>query len=365
MDIWRKRVKMNRYKVAIVGCGSIGATKPDKYDSPKTYNILTHAHAVYNHVQTDLVAVVDTDMEKLTWATAKWKKNDAVVHAYHKGHGYTDDMVIADMLRISQPDIIVLAIPTETHCSVLESVIDSARRGHHKPRLVIAEKPFCSDYEQAEHIAQLYQREGIPILINYTRRFDPAHQEVKRWIQSGKLGEIRHCRVIYGRGLKREACHAIDLCNWWFGPCRQGSILDYLDTDPKDFLCDYSTADPSYTAQLKYENGTRVFLSPMDGRDYSIFEIDVLGSAGRITLTNHGLSCQHYPVMAEPVYGDYNTLDHVANNINDHSGMKQALLYALCNAVDHLETGKPLLCTPADALAAHKIYDMLRIKSIE
>uniref|UniRef100_A0A6M3ILN8 Putative oxidoreductase family protein n=1 Tax=viral metagenome TaxID=1070528 RepID=A0A6M3ILN8_9ZZZZ len=361
---------MNRYKVAIVGCGSIGALKPDKYDSPKTHNILTHAHAVYNHAQADLVALVDADLEKSRDAAARWRKDGIIIHAYGATLGsiilpYDSKITISNMLRINKPDIIILATPTETHCSVLESMIVAVRCGHHKPKLVIAEKPFCSDYEQAEHIAQLYQREGIPILINYTRRFDPVHQEVNRWIQSGKLGEIRHCRVIYGRGLKREACHAIDLCNWWFGPCRQGSILDYLDTDPKDFLCDYSTADPSYTAQLKYENGTRVFLSPMDGRDYSIFEIDVLGSAGRITLTNHGLSCQHYPVMAEPVYGDYNTLDHVANNINDHSGMKQALLYALCNVVDHLETGKPLLCTPADALAAHKIYDMLRIKSIE
>ena len=49
---------MSIYKVSIIGCGSIGANKPDHIDSPITENILTHAHAVYHHQKTELFALV-------------------------------------------------------------------------------------------------------------------------------------------------------------------------------------------------------------------------------------------------------------------------------------------------------------------
>jgi len=63
---------MNIYKVAIIGCGSIGANKPDHIDSPNSENVLTHAHAVSAHSRTELVAFVDIDKKKLRSARFKW-----------------------------------------------------------------------------------------------------------------------------------------------------------------------------------------------------------------------------------------------------------------------------------------------------
>lgn len=348
---------MNKYKVAIIGCGSIGALKPDKYDSPSTPNILTHAHAVYNHKQTDLVAVLDQDHEKIERAAAKWKK-DKIIRAYRGDHIHC-----LDLLRIDKPDILILATPTDTHYSILKNIIEFH---YHKPRLIIAEKPFCENLEQAKEIAYLYQEFNIPILVNYTRRFETAHRTVKLWIDSGYLGQIRHCRIIYTRGLKREASHAIDLCNWWFGNCLLGYIMEYQEGFyPHDsILCDYSKDDPSYTVYLRYKDGPKIYLSPMDGRDYSIFEIDILGTEGRVRIVNHGLQIQKYSVIPEPVYGDYNTLNYT-NDSYIESCMTTALIDVLNNTISYLEDSGHLYCTAQDAVAVHRIYDMLRIKAIE
>ena len=60
------------YNVLIIGAGSVGTSKPDKYDSPLTENILTHAHAVYNNDDLKIIGIVDKDLKKAKKAGKKW-----------------------------------------------------------------------------------------------------------------------------------------------------------------------------------------------------------------------------------------------------------------------------------------------------
>jgi len=63
---------MTKYKALICGAGSIGALKPDEFDSPESKQIYTHAHACYSHPNIDLVGIVDQDFEKASKAGTKW-----------------------------------------------------------------------------------------------------------------------------------------------------------------------------------------------------------------------------------------------------------------------------------------------------
>jgi predicted dehydrogenase len=67
-----KKVK-TIYNAIIIGCGSIGTTKDNKYDDPeKNDNILTIAHAFHNHPQIKLIGVIDSDPVKAKQAGDKW-----------------------------------------------------------------------------------------------------------------------------------------------------------------------------------------------------------------------------------------------------------------------------------------------------
>src|SRR4030067_222288 len=97
-----------KYKAAVIGCGSIGALKDNKYDSPEMpHNILTHAHAYYDCPDTELVAVIDMDIEKAKKAGDKW--------------GCSTDTDILNF-RNENIDIISVCTPTETHFDILKLV---------------------------------------------------------------------------------------------------------------------------------------------------------------------------------------------------------------------------------------------------
>ena len=67
-------MKNGRYTAVLLGAGSIGALKPNEFDSPDTEEILTHAHAIYNHPKINLLGIIDSNINKAKKAGNKWKK---------------------------------------------------------------------------------------------------------------------------------------------------------------------------------------------------------------------------------------------------------------------------------------------------
>lgn len=326
---------MKTYTAAVIGAGSIGALKPDKYDSPKSKNILTHCHALHVHPQIDLVAIIDTDIDKAKQAAGKW--NTKWYELYY------------DQVQTLWPDIVIIATPTETHHKIL------LQTPHYNPKLVICEKPFTDNIRQAKEVIDAYKAANIPLMVNYTRRFDPAVQTVKEMIEQEKVGKAQNCRIVYNRGLRRDGSHAIDLLNYFFGECAGGHL-----EQPGYSFNDYSKEDPTYAVYLGYERCPHVALSPTDGRHYSIFEVDILMEKARFTFVDHGLRCNTYP-LKDSVYGDYKDLCYKLIATRE-TGLNVALYNLVENAVDYLEKRtKKLFCTGNDALKVHEVYDLLGV----
>ncbi len=323
---------MKTYTAAVIGVGSIGGIKPSEYDSLGSDNILTHCHAIQAHPNTNLIAVVDTNKEKAKEAAKKWNT-----------HWYASipELYYDQGLR---PDIVVVATPTETHYQVLMQTL------HHFPKLVVSEKPFTDNIQQARDIIEAYEKAGIPLMVDYIRRFDPTVRKVKDIIETRSMGKAQSCRVIYNRGLRREGSHAIDLCNYLFGIC----TVEHLFGLP---ITDYSEDDRTFAAHLTYSGCPHVFLTPADGRQFSIFEVDILLESGRIIFYEHGLKCAIFKTMPEPVYGDYETLCY--SPTTRETGLNRALWNLVDNAVAHLDEGEALLCSARDALKVHEVIERL------
>lgn len=113
-----------------------------------------------------LVGVVDRDPEK-TKATG--------LPAY-------GDM--GSMLAEVRPDIIDILTPSETHLGLLRQALDA------QPRVIICQKPFCKNLDEAREAVRLSEAYGIPIIVHENFRFQPWYRAIKTQIDAGSIGDV-------------------------------------------------------------------------------------------------------------------------------------------------------------------------------
>ncbi|TBL79559.1 Gfo/Idh/MocA family protein [Paenibacillus thalictri] len=103
------------------------------------------------------------------------------------GKRYTDyEQLIAD----SDVDVVISGTSNNIHFDVLKSAIE-----HNKP--IFSEKPFTRTMEEAEKLIGLYHQKPVPCVIGFSYRYRPCFQYVKRLVEQGTLGRIRHIAAHY------------------------------------------------------------------------------------------------------------------------------------------------------------------------
>ena len=273
----------------IIGCGSIGACKPDLYDFKGRSPALTHAHAMRKCSWIQEIGFVDEDYNKAKQAACKWK-----------GIAFETLVNGLDKLR---PSLVTIAVPTEEHYQVYRDAVDLSEN----QAMIILEKPVGVNLSEAEGIERLANHYGNLTMVNYSRNYLPPYRALKTDLLEGRYGEIRSCRLLYGRGLYREASHFLALAGEWFGKLLFSQAL--FGSEIYDLVGETgSTPDFSTGAVLVFQKCPLVYLQPADGRDFSIFEIEIITSKGILRLVEHGKYLYQYPLIPEPVYGNYSTV---------------------------------------------------------
>jgi predicted dehydrogenase len=89
------------------------------------------------------------------------------------------------MVEETQPDLVVVVVPTILHFEVASYVLD---RGIN----VLVEKPMTDTIEEALALIELAQMRGVKLAVGHVERFNPAVIEVKRRLVAGQLGQIFH-----------------------------------------------------------------------------------------------------------------------------------------------------------------------------
>ena len=91
----------------------------------------------------------------------------------------------ADVLADSHIDAVVLATPHSQHAA---EIIAAAQAGKH----VFVEKPFTLTRTDAEAAIAACKAAGITLHVGFNRRYAPAYVDMKRGIDAGKIGMLRH-----------------------------------------------------------------------------------------------------------------------------------------------------------------------------
>ncbi|MCW6036287.1 Gfo/Idh/MocA family oxidoreductase [Spirulina subsalsa FACHB-351] len=131
------------------------------------------ARVCSQHPQIDLVAVVDSNPDKLAECGANLPPQ--VIQT-------TDWASIRE-----HPDLnaVLVATPAATHYALIR---DALTLGYH----VLAEKPLTLDPAECRHLCQLAQEKQVQLLVDHTYLFNPAVAAGQRAVESGTLGELRY-----------------------------------------------------------------------------------------------------------------------------------------------------------------------------
>ncbi|MEO1091477.1 MAG: Gfo/Idh/MocA family oxidoreductase [Pseudomonadota bacterium] len=89
---------------------------------------------------------------------------------------------LATMLDAAKPDLLDVVTPPETHGVTL--ALATARGVP-----VVCQKPFCASLAEARDVAAAADRVGVPVFVHENFRFQPWHEEIRRLVADGAIGE--------------------------------------------------------------------------------------------------------------------------------------------------------------------------------
>jgi predicted dehydrogenase len=302
---------MKKYKALIIGAGSIGALKPDNFDSPESKQIYTHGHACYSHPLIDLVGIIDKDTEKSVKAGTKWNTNsfDSIKQAYE----YTN-------YQNKKPDIVIVAVNTDQHYDIIHQLIP------YKPKVIICEKPFCTDLEQAQKISDMCKQAGIGLVINYLRTFVPELKQLSKDLKNEVYGDVYNFTLRYSRGLLREASHAFYWCLQTFGKATPKNMNNIIKDSP---------TKNDYSAHISFKTDVckDITFIPI-GSAYSTYNADIYTEKGRIELLNNWKTIRFHENV-KSTYGDYSATGLMFTD--KQTGLDQALSFLLDHVIKNID----------------------------
>ena len=310
------------YRAALIGCGKIGSTFAD---DPLVQGVYTHAGAYAACPQTRLVGVCDADPDRARACAARWNVE----------HAYTD---VLALLEEQRPELVSICVPNFAHADVLRAVLQAP-----SVRGVLMEKPLALDQHQARELVALADEKKIALAVNYSRRFSKSHAQVKDRIARGELGQVQSVSGFYTKGLLHNGTHWIDLVRWFIGEVElvQGFALRREEE-----------GDGQVGARLVFENGAEAFLQPLDARAFSLFEMDIVGTLGRIRLVESGHRIEATHVVPSPFYTGYETLGNATEEKGD---LANTLLFAVEDLVACVASKRAPVCSGTDGLRALQI----------
>jgi predicted dehydrogenase len=320
---------MTHFKSAIIGCGAIGSL----YDKGRQgLDPYSHAGAYAAHQQTHLVAGADTDPGRRAEFTRMW--------------GVTTYADYHTLLEHERPDIVSVCTWPASHQEIVQAALAAGAQA------IFCEKPLAATLAEARQLVSACEASQVPLAVNHLRRWDTAHQQVRDLLARRELGDVQHVTVHYVRGLANSGSHIADLLRFFWGEAAWGRAFNRLnEADP----------DPALDGYLAMRNGIGCALVGVRRGYYDLFELDVVGTTGRLRLEDLGYQVQRWTIGSHADFPGTPVL--VPIDTAFAPGMRGMMVAAVDNLVRALVNGAELLDTGRDGLAALEIVTALQLSA--
>lgn len=311
---------MKKYNCGIIGLGRIGCSFDD---NPKKTSISTHAGAYSKSKYANLVALCDIDKTKLV----KYGKK------YNVSGIYTD---LNKMFQNENLDCISICTLSETHLDIVKSATKYAVKG------IFVEKPISDSLPNAKKIIHLCKQKNVKLQVDHQRRFEPLYHKIKNLINHKKLGFIQQMSVNYVAGIVNTGSHFFDLLRYLMGEIEwvQGQYSKNASNNP---------SDPNIDGVLKFRNGAFCNVNAFDIKNFRIFELDIIGSKGRILIDLTESSARYFQVGEKGKGVKYTGL---IEKPFSQKKQKDSIVLGVENLLNSIENNTENLCKGEDGYAS-------------
>jgi predicted dehydrogenase len=248
--------KKSKFKTLLVGCGRIGAGK-----GIRQHRLGSHAGVLSEMPAFDL-SLYDPD--------------PSLAHNSAKVLGLNSVEKISKSF-LETCTCAVICSPTNTHFEYLSQFL------HEDIPLIVCEKPVCASMAEVKKLRELRKRSKSRVVVNYTRRFQPSFEKLKkRFAHQVAQETLRTISVRYQRGILNNASHALDLIQFLTG----WDILS-AKVHPFQLVCDEFPNDPTLSGHGSW-NGIQLSILGLPNVQFSLFEIDFFFERSAIRIRDRG-----------------------------------------------------------------------------
>lgn len=261
---------MNPLSVAIIGTGNIAGG----YDEKKTdgdAGIYTHAGAYAAHGGFELRTVFDVDRRVAESFCSTWKSGGIATE-------------LGDIYR-GFHDVVSICTPDHTHFDIVRNLLAAGCC-----RTVFIEKPIAIDLSQIEEIIRLAQQTNIQVVVNFQRRYDPVHLEVRNLIASSP-GIVLSVDAHYMKGLRHIGITMVDTITYLCGyPTAVQAFNRVRNREVDDYSYEFILYYHDFTVAVKTTDVDSAVYN------YHVFEIDLLLRDRRLALVDNSQRIKEVPV---------------------------------------------------------------------
>jgi hypothetical protein len=262
---------VNELVVGIMGAGMMA----QGFDKPGDPHVLSLAHAVSVSPGLRLGGFFDRNVERAQAAERKW--------ACPASPRERSDW-------LSRPwDIVCIATPDERHGDDLCDVLQ------HKPKAILIEKPLATDADQGAQLLRKASGLGIPLLVDFPRRFHSGVGVVSGLIAEGRLGSPSAATFVYSGEASHSAVHMLDLFHTWWG---NGWNVENVGHRGNATLVEFVRSDERFVGAFV----------PMPADAYYVWEMTVFCARGKIELSNSPETLEISLLAPHPLYTSFKVL---------------------------------------------------------
>ncbi|MCP5103667.1 MAG: Gfo/Idh/MocA family oxidoreductase [bacterium] len=269
---------MEKYKIALIGCGRVGALLEEDPLRAKPASHMGGINKIRERVES--LSICDINDSRLLHCREKWGIPREKTYPGYKM-----------ILECERPDIVVIATWTATHRDIALYAVETGVKG------IVLEKPAAIDLAQAQEIIDACKANKVKLVVNHERRWDPLYRKTREIVREKWLGNLK---FIYGNVLCQSALkgswksvleevgggpllhdgtHLVDMIRYFAGDI--DSISGSVKRENPEI-----GVETTATAMMQSRDGVDIFIETGGMRSYFNFELDLQFEKGRIKVGN-------------------------------------------------------------------------------
>jgi predicted dehydrogenase len=236
------------------------------------------------------------------------------------------------MFKNEKIDCLSICTLVDSHLKLVKEAIENGVKG------IFLEKPMSDTLKNTKSIIDLCKKEKVSLLIDHKRRFDPFYESVRKLILEKKLGTIQLINVYYGAGVSNTGSHLFDLIRFFFG-----DVISVKSNSSKNVSNNPSY--PNIDVVLELHENIECKIHALNYNPYAIFEMDILGTDGRMRLNLISNKIEYFKVQTDKyfVYRDLSP-----SKIKVATSNPSPLLLAVQNMVNVIDKREEPQCSGFD-----------------